>query len=30
MKSPLFELARLLLRLDHVSHSIADANHGIM
>jgi hypothetical protein len=28
--SPLFELARVLLHLDHVAVTIANANHGIM
>jgi len=28
--SPLFELARVLVRLDHVASSIANVNHSIM
>jgi hypothetical protein len=28
--SPLFELARVLVRLDHVAKLIVNANHGIM
>jgi hypothetical protein len=28
--SPLFEIARLLVRFDHVARIIVDANHGIM
>jgi hypothetical protein len=27
--SPLFELTRLLVRLDHAASRIVDANHGI-
>jgi len=27
---PLFETARVLVRLDHVSRCIVNANHGIM
>ena len=28
--SPLFELALVLVRLDHVASGIVNANHGIM
>jgi hypothetical protein len=28
--SPLFELARVLVRLDHIARFIVNANHGIM
>jgi hypothetical protein len=28
--SPLFELARVLVRFDHVASIIVNANHGIM
>jgi hypothetical protein len=28
--SPLFELARVLVRLDHVARIIINANHGVM
>jgi hypothetical protein len=28
--SPLFELARVLVRLDHVAHFIVNANHSIV
>jgi hypothetical protein len=28
--SPLFEIALLLMRVDHVSSSIVNANHAIM
>jgi len=28
--SPLFELARVLVRFDHVARFIANANHSIM
>jgi hypothetical protein len=29
-RSPLFEIARLLVRLDHVARFIVNADHGIM
>jgi hypothetical protein len=29
-RSPLFEIARLLVRFDHVASFIVNANHGIM
>ena len=29
-KSALFEIARLLVRLDHVARIVVNANHGIM
>jgi hypothetical protein len=28
--SPFFEIARLLVRLDHVASLIVNANHGVM
>jgi hypothetical protein len=28
--SPLFEIARVLVRLDHIARIIVNANHGIM
>jgi len=28
--SPLFEIARVLVRLDHVASRIANANHGVI
>jgi hypothetical protein len=28
--SPLFELARVLVRFDHIASRIVDANHGMM
>jgi hypothetical protein len=28
--SPLFELAHVLVRLNHIAHCIVNANHGIM
>jgi hypothetical protein len=30
VKSPLFELARVLVRLDHVAGCIVNANHSMM
>jgi hypothetical protein len=30
MNSPLFEIARVLVRLDHVARFIANANHRIV
>jgi hypothetical protein len=27
---PLFEIARVLVRIDHVASRIVDANHGMM
>ena len=30
MNSPFFELARVLVRLDHVAGIIANANHGVV
>jgi hypothetical protein len=30
VKSPLFELDRVLVRLDHVTSPIVNANHSIM
>jgi hypothetical protein len=29
-RSPLFEIARVLVRLDHVARVIVNANHSIM
>jgi len=29
-RSRLFEIARVLLRFDHVAHFVVNANHGIM
>jgi hypothetical protein len=28
--SPLFELARVLVRLDHIARFIVNTNHGVM
>jgi hypothetical protein len=28
--SPLFELARVLVRVDHVARFIVNANHGVL
>jgi hypothetical protein len=30
VNSPLFEIDRVLVRVDHVARSIVNANHGIM
>jgi hypothetical protein len=30
MASPLFEIARVLMHLDHISSEIVNANHSIM
>jgi hypothetical protein len=30
VNSPLFELARVFVRLDHVASFIVNANHGVM
>jgi hypothetical protein len=29
-RSPLFEIALVLVRFDHVAHCIVNANHGVM
>ena len=30
VNSPLFEIARVLVRFDHIARVVVDANHGIM